>query len=130
MQQRHHASITDPKAIGNLLRAIHSYEGFFATKCALRLAPLFFVRPGELRKAEWDEFNFETAEWRIPASKMKMRELHIVPLSTQAIAILRELHMLLVMANSSFLVFAPQNDPCQKILLHALFDALVIPLMK
>jgi len=94
VQQRHHASITDPKAIGNLLRAIHSYEGFFATKCALRLAPLFFVRPGELRKAEWDEFNFETAEWRIPASKMKMRELHIVPLSTQAIFILRELRML------------------------------------
>lgn len=94
IQQRHHASITDPKAIGDLLRAIHAYKGFFVTKCALRLAPLFFVRPGELRKAEWSEFNFETAEWRIPASKMKMRELHIVPLSTQAIAILRELHML------------------------------------
>ena len=57
-------------------------------------APLFFVRPGELRKAEWSEFNFDTSEWRIPASKMKMRELHIVPLSTQAIRILRELHML------------------------------------
>jgi integrase len=94
VQQRHHASITDPKAIGDLLRAINSYEGFFVTKCALQLAPLFFVRPGELRKAEWDEFNFETSEWRIPASKMKMRELHIVPLSTQAIAILQELHML------------------------------------
>ena len=94
VQQRHHASITDPKAIGDLLRAINSYEGFFATKCALQLAPLFFVRPGELRKAEWDEFNFETAEWRIPPEKMKMRALHIVPLSTQAITILQELHML------------------------------------
>lgn len=94
VQQRHHASITDPKKIGDLLRAITSYEGFFVTKCALQLAPLFFVRPGELRKAEWCEFNFETSEWRIPASKMKMRELHIVPLSTQAIKILQELHLL------------------------------------
>ena len=94
VQQRHHASITDPKAIGDLLRAINSYEGFFVTKCALRLAPLFFVRPGELRKAEWSEFDFENAEWRIPASKMKMRSIHIVPVCTQAITILRELHAL------------------------------------
>lgn len=94
VQQRHHASITDPKAIGDLLRAINSYEGYFATKCALRLAPLFFVRPGELRKAEWSEFDFETAEWRIPAAKMKMRSIHIVPVCTQAIAILRELQVL------------------------------------
>ncbi len=94
VQQRHHASITDPKKIGELLRAINSYEGFFVTKCALQLAPLFFVRPGELRKAEWSEFDFQNAEWRIPASKMKMRELHIVPLSTQAVAILQELHIL------------------------------------
>ncbi|MDR3478576.1 MAG: integrase arm-type DNA-binding domain-containing protein [Gammaproteobacteria bacterium] len=94
VQQRHHASITDPKAIGDLLRAINSYEGFFVTKCALRLAPLFFVRPGELRKAEWSEFDLENAEWRIPASKMKMRSIHIVPICTQAITILRELHVL------------------------------------
>jgi integrase len=57
----------------------------------MRLAPLLFVRPGELRRAEWLEFNFEEAEWRIPAEKMKMRELHIVPLSKQAIEILEEL---------------------------------------
>jgi integrase len=94
VKQRHHASITDPKKIGELLRTIDSYEGFFVTKCALRLAPLVFVRPGELRQAEWDEFNFETAEWRIPASKMKMRELHIVPLAKQAIEILQEVRML------------------------------------
>lgn len=60
----------------------------------MQLAPLVFVRPGELRKAEWSEFNFETAEWRIPADKMKMRITHIVPLSTQAIFILRELQAL------------------------------------
>src|SRR5665811_1605086 len=90
----HHAAITDPKAVAGLLRAIDGYEGYFVTKCALRLAPLFFVRPGELRKAEWSEFNFEAAEWRIPAEKMKMRVTHIVPLSTQAISILRELETL------------------------------------
>lgn len=94
IQQKHHASIIDPKKIGELLRAINSYEGFFATKCALRFAPLVFVRPGELRQAEWSEINLDSAEWRIPAVKMKMREQHIVPLAKQAIAILQELHML------------------------------------
>jgi len=91
VRSKHHASITDPNKIGDLLRALEDYEGFFPTKCALRLAPLFFVRPGELRHAEWKEFNFEKAEWRIPGEKMKVREMHIVPLSTQAIEILKEL---------------------------------------
>ncbi len=77
-----------------LLRAIDGYEGFFATKCALRLAPLVFVRPGELRKAQWPEIDFGKAEWRIPAERMKMREQHIVPLSRQAVEILRELEPL------------------------------------
>lgn len=86
--------LADPKAIGDLLRAIHNYKGYFVTKCALQLAPLFFVRPGELRQAEWSEINFETAEWRIPAAKMKMRAVHIVPLSTQAVSILHELSAL------------------------------------
>jgi integrase len=94
VKEKHHASIRDPKAIGALLRAIDGYEGALVTKCALRLAPLLFVRPGELRKAEWTEFNLDAAEWRIPAERMKMREQHIVPLSTQAVAILRELHAL------------------------------------
>ena len=90
-KERHHASIIDPKRIGELLRAIDSYEGFFATKCALRLAPLVFVRPGELRRAEWCEINLDKAEWRIPAERMKMREQHIVPLARQAVEVLREL---------------------------------------
>lgn len=91
VKQKHHASITDTAEIGKLLCAINDYHGHFVTKCALLLAPLFFVRPGELRHAEWVEFDFERAEWRIPAEKMKMKEQHIVPLSTQAIEILREL---------------------------------------
>ena len=88
---RHHAPILDPKHIGGLLRAIDAYDGFIVTKCALRLAPLVFVRPGELRKAQWSEFDMDAAEWRIPAARMKMRQLHLVPLSRQAVQVLREL---------------------------------------
>ena len=93
-KEKHHASITDPKRIGDLLRAIDGYEGWFVTKCALNLAPMVFVRPGELRHAEWTEIDFDKAEWRIPAEKMKMRELHIVPLSEQVIAVLKEIQSL------------------------------------
>ncbi len=93
-RDKHHASITEPKAIGELLRAIEGYQGAFVTKAALGLAPLLFVRPGELRKAEWAEIDMEKAEWRIPGEKMKMRDPHIVPLCTQAVAILTELQAL------------------------------------
>ena len=92
VKQKHHASIIDSVEIGKLLNAISEYRGNFITKCALQLAPLFFVRPGELRHAEWSEFNLEKAEWRIPAEKMKMKEQHIVPLATQTIEIIQELH--------------------------------------
>jgi integrase len=87
----HRAAIVDPAGIGALLRAIEDYAGLPLTKAALKLAPLVFVRPGELRKAEWAEFDLEHAEWRIPAAKMKMRRLHRVPLSKQALAIIRDL---------------------------------------
>lgn len=94
VESTHRAAITDPKAIGGLLRAMDAYDGSLATRCALRLAPLVFVRPGELRQAEWDEFDFESALWTIPAAKMKMRESHIVPLSKQALEILTEIKAL------------------------------------
>ena len=90
----HHASVTEPKAAGELLRAIDGFTGSFTTRCALRLAPLVFVRPGELRHAEWSEFDFDKSEWRIPAGKMKMKEQHIVPLSTQAVSVLHEIQTL------------------------------------
>ncbi len=92
--KEHRAAITDPKAAAELLCAMDSYQGSFVTKCALRLAPLVFVRPGELRKAEWSEIDLDKAEWNIPPGRMKMREPHLVPLSAQAVAILRELHPL------------------------------------
>ena len=96
MPTRHHASITDPKQVGELLRAIDGFGGTFPVACALRLAPLLFVRPGELRRADWSEFDLNGThpQWRIPARRMKMREQHIVPLAKQAVAILRELHPL------------------------------------
>ncbi len=88
------ATITDPKKVGKLLLAIDGYEGNLITRCALRFAPLVFVRPGELRHAEWDEINFDAAMWKIPAKKMKMRTPHMVPLSTQSVTILREIEPL------------------------------------
>lgn len=91
---KHHASITEPKEIGALLRAINSYSGSFVTATALKLSPLLFVRPGELRQAEWTEFDLNVGEWRIPAEKMKMRAIHIVPLSEQAINLLNEIQPL------------------------------------
>jgi integrase len=87
----HRSAIVDPAGIGALLRAIDGFDGQPTTKAALRLAPLVFVRPGELRHAEWSEIDFEAAEWRIPAAKMKMRRVHRVPLSRQALRIIREL---------------------------------------
>lgn len=89
---RNHPAITEPAKIGELLRAIHGYSGQPSTEYALKLLPLTFVRPGELRAAEWPEFDLDGAEWRIPGARMKMREQHIVPLSTQAVGLLRELH--------------------------------------
>ena len=103
---QHHASVTDPKEVGGLLRAIDGFTGAFSTRCALRLAALVFVRPGNLRHAEWTEIDFDKAEWRIPASKMKAKEQHIVPLSTQAIAILREIQPL---TGSNRYVFASER---------------------
>ena len=91
--EKHHASITDPKKIGALLRTLEGYEGSFLTNRALKLAPLLFVRPGELRHAEWSEIDLDVSEWRIPASKMKMKTVHIVPLSQQSVVILQELKL-------------------------------------
>lgn len=85
------AAITDPQKVGELLRAIDGYSGSFSVICALRLAPMLFVRPGELRHAEWAEFDLDQGLWRIPAEKMKMRDEHLVPLPDQALAILRDL---------------------------------------
>ena len=94
VKNKHMAAPTDPKLLAPLLRAIDGYEGSFVVKCAMLLAPILFVRPGELRHAEWVEIDFETAEWNIPGHKMKMKEPHLVPLPLQAVEILKNLHPL------------------------------------
>ena len=88
----HFAAITEPKQAGELMRSIYGYTGHPTTVGAMKLAPLLFVRPGELRKAEWEEIDLDGEEWRIPGEKMKMGVDHIVPLSTQALDILRSLY--------------------------------------
>ncbi|KVP18849.1 integrase [Burkholderia ubonensis] len=101
VQQEHMAAITDPKQVAELLRAIDGYQGTLPVSCALRLAPLLFQRPGELRAAEWAEFDLKAATWEIPSDRMKRTKqgkavggAHIVPLPTQAVAVLRELQPL------------------------------------
>lgn len=87
---KHLASLTEPAEIGLLLRAFDAYSGGVVTTTALKLAPLFFVRPGELRRAMWADFNLDAGEWRYTTSKTKTA--HVVPLSTQAVGLLRELY--------------------------------------
>jgi integrase len=96
--EKHFPALTQPKELAPLLRAIDDFKGSFIVKCALQLAPLVFVRPGELRHAEWKEINFDAAEWNIPIEKMKLStreknkrkgDFHCVPLSRQAIEILK-----------------------------------------
>ena len=86
---KHFASVTEPGEVGKLLRTLDGYEGTFPVRCALRLAPLVFVRPGELRTARWEDMDLENAEWRFEVTKTQTQ--HIVPLSRQAVEILEEL---------------------------------------
>lgn len=90
--EKHFASITEPLKVGEMLRAFDGFTGTFPVLCALKLAPMLFVRPGELRQAEWSEFDLDKGEWRYHVSKTKTE--HLVPLATQVVAILRELHAL------------------------------------
>ena len=93
-RRKHYAAIVEPDGVGQLLRAIDAFRGTLIVRCALRLAPLVFVRPGELRRAQWSEFDLDKGEWNIPAERMKAKRPHLVPLARQAVAILRELHPL------------------------------------
>lgn len=87
------ATITDPASIGILIKNIDEYTGDITIKAALKMIAYTFVRSGELRRAEWSEFNAEAAEWRIPEGRMKMRQVHIVPLARQVVELLKELHL-------------------------------------
>ncbi|MDA8428780.1 MAG: integrase arm-type DNA-binding domain-containing protein [Geobacteraceae bacterium] len=117
----HHAAPTDPKSVAPLLRAIDEFQGSFVVKCALQLAPMLFVRPGELRAAEWSEIDLESAEWNIPAEKMKMKVAHLVPLSKQALQIFIELNPL---TGHSKYVFPGHRSPLRCMSDNALNAAL------
>lgn len=91
VKTRHHAAIKSRKGVGELMRAIDGYGGSIVTLCALKLSALTFVRPGELRHWEWGEIDADAEQWHIPAAKMKMGEPHIVPLSSQALEVIKEL---------------------------------------
>lgn len=108
---RHHAAILDPQNVGALLRTIETYEGNILTQLALKLIAHIFVRPGELRHAEWSEIDFEKAVWRIPAAKMKMREDHAVPLSIQALNLLRDAHKIAGGSKYVFPSFVTNSKP-------------------
>lgn len=108
VKNKNFAAPTDPKSVEPLLRAIDGFSGSFVVKCAMQLAPLRFVRPGELRHAEWAEIDLDAAEWNIPGAKMKMKEPHLVPLSKQALEILRSLHPL---TGHGRFVFPSQRSP-------------------
>lgn len=103
VHKQHYAAITDPTEVAKLMRAIDGYNGGFVTICALKLAPLFFLRPGELRQAEWVEFDLDQATWNVPVERLKLKmsekirrhgEFHLVPLASQAVTILQNLHAL------------------------------------
>ena len=101
IETRHHAAIIEPKRAGELLRAMADYRGQPVTRAALQLAALVFQRPGEIRKAEWAEFDLDAGLWSIPSERMKRTRqgkvsgsAHVVPLSTQAVAVLRDLQPL------------------------------------
>lgn len=107
---RHRSAITDPKIVGQLLRDIDNYSGYLTTRCALKLAPLVFIRPGELRAALWSDIDLEAAEWRYTPSKTRNQTQldHIVPLSTQAVSVLREMKDFT--SSKSRFVFAGLSD--------------------
>ncbi len=115
----HFAAITDPKRVSELLRVIDGYQGTLTVKCALRLAPLVFVRPGELRSAEWEHIDMDAREWRYTVSKTETQ--HIVPLSSQAIGILNELRPLT--GNGRF-VFPGARSPKRPMSDNAILAAL------
>jgi len=90
----YYPAITEPKPLGQLLRDINAYGGNFVVRTALQLQPLIFARPANLAAAEWDEFDLDAAEWRITGGKMKMKDAHIVPLSKQAVVLLKDTYPL------------------------------------
>jgi len=127
---KHFGALTDPKEVAPLLRAIDSFQGSFVVKCALQLSPMLFCRPGELRGMEWAELDLDAAEWNIPVERMKLKnqtkqdrkgQFHLVPLSSQSVQILKELHPL---TGHSKYVFPCHRTPLRPMSENAITAAL------
>ncbi|SDD01406.1 Integrase [Sphingomonas sp. YR710] len=118
---KHHAALLDPRDVGELLRAIDGYSGQPETLLALQLAPHLYVRPGELRAAEWNEIDWEAAVWRIPAHKMKMKQPHAVPLSKQVVGYLKQLRGI---GRNSIYLFPALGSPLRHMCENTLNSAL------
>ncbi len=116
-QTTHFASITEPAKVGEMLRAFDGFTGTFPVLCALRLAPMLFVRPGELRKAEWEQFDLDKGEWRYLVTKTTTA--HLVPLAAQAVTILRELHALTGSGRYVFPGARDRNRPMSEATINA-----------
>jgi integrase len=125
--EKHFAAITDPKAAAPLLRAIDAYRGHFVTRCAFQLAPLVFLRPGELRYGEWSEVDLDGAVWNIPGERMKGGEPHVVPLSSQAVTILTELRQLTGSGRYLFPSIRHDDRPMSENTLNAALEAIGYP---
>jgi integrase len=119
-RERHFGALTKPADVAGLIRAINGYQGSFVVRCALRFTAMTFARPGEIRQAEWSEIDFDNAVWRIAAERMKMRREHLVPLSRQAIEVLRELHPLTGGGRYVFPGRTPARSMSQNAILAAL----------
>lgn len=121
----HFAAITDPKEVGDMLRKLETYKGHLVTRCALALAPLLFVRPGELRAAEWADIDLDAGEWRYLVSKTKTQ--HVVPLARQSVAVLRELHALTGAGRYVFPGTRTSTKPMSEAAISAALKRLGIP---
>lgn len=121
----HFAAITDPKEVGDMLRKLETYKGHLVTRCALALAPLLFVRPGELRAAEWADIDLDAGEWRYLVSKTKTQ--HVVPLARQSVAVLRELHALTGTGRYVFPGTRTSTKPMSEAAISAALKRLGIP---
>ncbi len=124
---KNYPAITDPAKVGGLFRAIEDYDGMPSTSAALRLAPYVFVRPGELRAAEWSEFDLEGALWRIPPERMKMGETHLVPLAKQAVAILSDIQRVTGSGRYVFPAIGPYERPMSENTLNGALRRLGYP---
>lgn len=121
----HFAAITDPKEVGDMLRKLDIYKGHLVTRCALALAPLLFVRPGELRAAEWADIDLDAGEWRYLVTKTKTQ--HVVPLARQAVDVLRELHALTGSGRYVFPGTRTSTKPMSEAAISAALKRLGIP---